>query len=184
MPKKWAGDPVTVAQQLWAANGWPDTVHGMAAVTSLGRVTQLLDQQADAILSPLELSFARYKVLVVLYFNPERVSMSFIAQALQLHQATVTGLVDKLVKQELIERQAHPQDRRATLVQLTDKGRKRTRIAVKRLNTGLFSQLGLDEEQLSTLVSLLTVVRRTWDDVQEGSNHASGADVPLAQPSA
>jgi DNA-binding MarR family transcriptional regulator len=183
MPTKWSGDPVRVAQDLWAANGWRDTAEGMAAVTSVARVSQLVNQRADEILTPLELTFARYEVLVVLYFNPEPVSLSFVAGALQLHQATVTGLVDKLEKQGLLERKANPADRRSTLVSITRKGRSRAQTAMKRLNSGLFSQLGLEEQQLRELVSLLTAVRRGWGDVEEGADDAGGADLPVAQSS-
>lgn len=190
MPTKWTGDPVEVARDLWMANGWEETADGMAAVASLGRVDQLIGQRADQILNPLELSFARYEVLVVLYFNPEPVSLSFVASALQLHQATVTGLVDKLEKQGLLERRANPRDRRSTLASITRTGRDRARTAMDRLNSDLFSQLGLDDQQLRDLVSLLHAVRRAWGDVAEttptaeGADDAAGTDLPLAQPTA
>lgn len=190
-PTKWTGDPVRVAQDLWVANGWEEAADGMAAVTSLGRVNQLVGRRADQILTPLELTFARYEVLVVLFFNPEPVSLSFVAGALQLHQATVTGLVDKLEKQGLLERRADPGDRRRTLTTITTKGRERARTAMSRLNSDLFSQLGLDEHQLRDLVSLLRAVRRGWGDLAdaptpttEGADDAAGPDLPLAQPSA
>jgi DNA-binding MarR family transcriptional regulator len=181
VPTKWHGDPVRVAHELWTANGWQDTADGMSAVTSLGRVNQLVNQRADRFLAPLELTFARYEVLVVLYFNPEPVSLSFVAGALQLHQATVTGLVTKLEKQGLMERRPHPTDRRSTLAAITRRGRGRTRTAIKRLNTGLFSELGLDNEQARTLVSLLATIRNSWDDLQEGDDDAGSTDMPLAQ---
>lgn len=185
MSTKWAGDPVQVAHDIWADNGWRETAGGMAAVTSIGRVNQLINQRADQILTPLELSFARYEVLVVLYFNPDPVSLSFIAGALQLHQATVTGLVDKLEKQGLLVRQPHPDDRRSTLARLTRQGRSRARTAIKRMNTGLFSELGLDVEQVQTLVALLATIRREWGDLTEQAEEVDddgGADLPVAQP--
>lgn len=182
MAMKWTGDPVRVAHDLWTANGWQETADGMASVAALGRVNQLIDKRADQILTPLDLSFARYEVLVVLYFNPEPVSLSFVAGALQLHQATVTGLVDKLQKQGLLERRPHPDDRRSTLAAITRLGRSRTRTAIKRMNTGLFSELGLDAEQARTLMSLLATVRRGWGDLTEEVEDAGGSNLPLAQP--
>lgn len=179
---KWSGDPVRVAEEIWTTNGWHEAAPGMSAVTSLGRVDQLVSQRADQILTPLELTFARYQVLVVCYFNPEPVSLSFVARALGLHQATVTGLVDKLEKQGLLERKPHPEDRRSTLAAITRTGRARTRTAIKRMNNGLFTALGLDEEQARTLVSLLATVRRSWDDLpEEEVDDAAGADLPLPQ---
>jgi DNA-binding MarR family transcriptional regulator len=49
---------------------------------------------------------------------PQRV----LADALKVTPRAVTGLVDVLVAQELVTREAHPTDRRATLVTLTAQG--------------------------------------------------------------
>lgn len=49
---------------------------------------------------------------------PQRV----LAEALKVTPRAVTGLVDALVAQRLVTRQAHPTDRRATLVTLTPRG--------------------------------------------------------------
>lgn len=46
-----------------------------------------------------------------------------LADALGVTPRHVTGLVDALVEHELAVREPHPQDRRAVLVRLTDKGR-------------------------------------------------------------
>lgn len=49
---------------------------------------------------------------------PQRV----LADALKVTARAVTGLVDALVAQGLVTREAHPTDRRATLVTLTARG--------------------------------------------------------------
>ena len=49
---------------------------------------------------------------------PQRV----LAEALKVTARAVTGLVDALVAQGLVTREAHPTDRRATLVTLTPRG--------------------------------------------------------------
>ena len=49
---------------------------------------------------------------------PQRV----LAEALKVTPRAVTGLVDALVAQSLVTREAHPTDRRATLVTLTPQG--------------------------------------------------------------
>ncbi len=47
-----------------------------------------------------------------------------IGQRLGLSPSTMTGLVDRLVRQEYVERRQHPTDRRATFLMLTRKGRR------------------------------------------------------------
>lgn len=47
-----------------------------------------------------------------------------IAQLLHVHPSTVTGIVDRLVRQGFIEKRADPRDRRRTLLGLTPAGRR------------------------------------------------------------
>ena len=53
----------------------------------------------------------------------DRILATSLRQKLQITSATMTGILDRLEKLELIERQPHPDDRRALLVCLTDRGR-------------------------------------------------------------
>jgi DNA-binding MarR family transcriptional regulator len=192
VPKRWDRDPILEAYDLWLTNGWDGTADGMTAVTSLLRVNQLVGQRADAILTDLELSFARYEVLVVLYFNEDAVPLSYVARALQLHQASVTSLVDKLEKQGLLERRAHPTDRRSTLAQITRTGKTRTRTAMDRLNAELYSGLGLETDEAKLLITLLTKMRRAWGDYtgddstvdNPGGDDAGSTHLHVAQSSA
>lgn len=50
------------------------------------------------------------------------VTQRVLAEALKVTARAVTGLVDALVAQGLVTREAHPSDRRATLVTLTPRG--------------------------------------------------------------
>lgn len=50
-------------------------------------------------------------------------NMSQLADLMRHTTPATTGLVDRLVKDGLVERFSHPRDRRQVLVQITDKGR-------------------------------------------------------------
>ena len=52
----------------------------------------------------------------------DRILPSVLRQKLQVTSATMTGILDRLEKLDLIERHPHPNDRRAILVCLTDRG--------------------------------------------------------------
>lgn len=52
----------------------------------------------------------------------DRILPSVLRQKLQITSATMTGILDRLEKLDLIERQPHPNDRRAILVCLTEQG--------------------------------------------------------------
>ena len=52
----------------------------------------------------------------------DRILSRVLRQKLQITSATMTGILDRLKKLDLIERQPYPDDRRAILVCLTEKG--------------------------------------------------------------
>jgi len=162
------GDPIVEAHRLWMESGWEDCADGLAAVTSVIRVRQVLAIRADQVLAPIGLTFPRYELLIHLYFNDGQLPMAQLGRRLQVHQTSVTGLVDKLEGQGLVRRVPHPGDRRSTLAQATPEGLALTREAITLLNSGLFRDLGLAGEEVRALISLLTKMRRSWGDF-EGS---------------
>lgn len=159
-------DPILEAYHLWMDNGWEDSADGLAAVTSIMRVNQVLAKRADEILSPIELSFSRYEVLVRLHFNDGALPLAQLGKLLQVHQTSVTSLVDKLEAQGLIERKPHATDRRSTLARITPAGRSHLAKAITMLNSELFRDLGLSFDETRTLIALLTKLRRSWADVE------------------
>jgi DNA-binding MarR family transcriptional regulator len=62
-------------------------------------------------------------VLRSLYFSSEGMSQQEISENMNITSASITYLVDALVKDDLVERIPHPSDRRITWVGLTPKGR-------------------------------------------------------------
>jgi DNA-binding MarR family transcriptional regulator len=117
-------DPIAEARRQWEARGWTAAAPGMALVTSVMRVQQLLAARVDAVLRPHSLTFARYEVLMLLCFSSRgSLPLGKIGQRLQVHPASVTNAVDRLEAQRLVRRVAHPTDRRTTLAELTARGR-------------------------------------------------------------
>ena len=69
-----------------------------------------------------DLTVAQLRVLLVLQAaGPSR--MSDIAATLEVALPTATGIVDKLVKKDLVVREADPQDRRLVIASLSAGGR-------------------------------------------------------------
>ena len=92
----------------------------MRAVTSLMRVHQLVLTELDELLRPLGLTFARYEVLVLLSFSRHgALPLGKIGERLQVHATSVTPLVKRLEKAQLILRSKHPEDGRAVLAAIT-----------------------------------------------------------------
>jgi len=71
------------------------------------------------------LSHGRFAILMYLNRNPDTpVNQTHLAEAYGVTKATITGLIDGLERDTMVERLADPTDRRASLVRLTATSRK------------------------------------------------------------
>jgi DNA-binding MarR family transcriptional regulator len=160
-----AGDPLREAHRQWVAHGWAAAADGMAMVTALARSHQLTMERIDAVLRPLDLTFARYEILQVLSFTSRgAMPMSRLGALLQVHATSVTSAVDRLERQERIRRVRRSVDRRVVLAELTDLGREAARHATTALNSQVFEDPGLDRADLAELVRLLNKLRASAGD--------------------
>jgi len=156
-------DPIARAASLWNERiGEP---RAMAAVTSVMRVQQILQQAVDAALRPHGLTFARYEALVLLRFSRSgALPMRIMGERLQLHPTSITNIVDRLQGSGLVVRRPHPTDGRTTLVEITEAGRELCAAATASVTAVDFGLVGLDEGQTEMLTSLLASVRHAAGD--------------------
>lgn len=158
-------DLVAEARRQWLAHGWSGPDRGMAAVISIMRAQQIVLSRLEEVVRPYGLSYARYEVLTLLSFTQRgELPLSKIGDRLQVHPASVTGAIDKLEQQGLVERLPHPEDRRATLARITDRGRDVAEQSTSALNSGPFDDIGLSPERTERLIRLLAELRRAAGD--------------------
>jgi DNA-binding MarR family transcriptional regulator len=110
------------------------------------------------------LTFARYQVLGMLRWNGP-MTLGAVGHSLWITPATVTSAVDRLEKAGLSRRVAHPTDARATLVEITTKGRRLFDRSVEELNREVFGTVELDEDERELLVRLIGKIRAAEGDV-------------------
>ncbi len=156
-------DPVEASRQRWIEQGWGDRAAGMAAVVSVMRAEQIFMNRASAILRPLELTFARYQVLGMLRWTGP-MTLGSVGHRLWITPGTVTNAIDRLEAADLCRRLSHPTDARATLVEITPKGRRLFDRAVEMLNADLFGTVGLTDDELDLLVGLVEKIRAAEGD--------------------
>ena len=77
----------------------------------------------DAHFDRYGLSAGKFTILMQLYTVKQDMSPSKFANRANVTRATITGLLDRLEREELIERKAHPNDRRMLTVHLTERGK-------------------------------------------------------------
>ncbi len=153
-----AYDPVDASRQHWITQGWEESSAGVAAVVSVMRGWQILLAQANDLLRPLDLTFARYQVLGLLR-QGERLPLGQVGARLWITPGTVTSSVDRLEVAGLIRRLPHPGDGRTVLAEITAKGRRVFDKAVDELNRNLFSTIPLTQQELNQLVGLMNKIR-------------------------
>ncbi|WP_104109275.1 MULTISPECIES: MarR family winged helix-turn-helix transcriptional regulator [unclassified Arthrobacter] len=158
-------DPIAEAKRQWIAHGWADAADAMAAFSSVMRTHQIMYSRVDAVLKPLGLSYARLELLRLLSFTRDgALPMASASARLQVHPTSVTSVVDRLERDGLVRRSAHPSDGRATLVVLSDAGRTLVEEATTALNSGVFATPGIPAEDLRTMTAILARFRRDSGD--------------------
>lgn len=100
-----------------------------------------------------DLTPAQYLLLRQLWENPP-LPFKDLAIACSCSKSTVTGVVDTLEKKKLVERIAHPKDRRSTLVKLTKKGRelKESTPSLDSLTNNCCQGINADELRILTIL--------------------------------
>lgn len=161
-------DPIAEARRQWIVHGWEPAAAGMAAVTTITRVQQILDARVQDALAPFGLSFARFEILRLLGFTRAgQLPMGKISDRLQVHPASVTSAVKRLEREHLIQRQTDTVDSRVVLAVLLPQGRELLERATEAINE-VFQRIGPNDSDLDRLIDLLNEIRAGAGDTVEG----------------
>ena len=157
-------DPIAEARRQWVAHGWEAAAPGMAVVTTITRVQQILEARVEEALAPFGLTFARFEILRLLGFTRTgRLPMGKISDRLQIHPASVTSAVKRLEREGLIARQPDADDNRVVLASLLPAGEQVLEPATAAVNE-VFGSTGLGRSETERLIGLLNPVRALAGD--------------------
>ncbi|HEX6286029.1 MAG TPA: MarR family transcriptional regulator [Acidimicrobiia bacterium] len=160
-------DPIAEARRQWVAHGWGEAAPGMAVVTTITRVQQLLEARVEDVLAPFGLTFARFEILRLLGFTRTgRLPMGKISDRLQIHPASVTSAVKRLEREGLISRTPDADDNRVVLASLLPAGRRVLDPATAAVNE-VFLSTGLQRSEIDRLIALLDPIRSQAGDQVE-----------------
>lgn len=111
----------------------------------LWKAARAVEQNALSSVSKLGLGLSDFAVLELLLHKGAQ-PVNVIGKKILLTSGSITTAVDRLERRKLVHRKAHPEDQRARLVELSEKG--------KRLIECAFDQHALDmEETIAVLTS-------------------------------
>ena len=102
----------------------PDDAPRYRALLELLRTAETIWNASRGFFAQWDLSPSQFNVLNLLRLCPQGLSQTDLSRELIMHRSNVTGLVDRLEKRGLLERQEVPEDRRAYRIVLTAAGSK------------------------------------------------------------
>jgi len=88
------------------------------------RAALVVEKISNNILAPYDLTNAQFKILMMLYKNPDQtVRQADIENRFSMTNPTVTGIIQNLEKKNLVQRVENPNDKRSKLLVLTPQAR-------------------------------------------------------------
>ena len=105
-------------------------------------------------------------ILVLLYRSEEGVAMNKITSTINKDKSTVTALVNKLVKMQLIEKFKNENDSRSTIVKLTQKGIDTKTVVMDVISPKLLdiTYKNFSEEEKELICKLLEKVKNNFKE--------------------
>ncbi|MEA2038269.1 MAG: MarR family transcriptional regulator [Thermodesulfobacteriota bacterium] len=116
----------------------------------VNRVARKMTRIIQEVLTPYRLTTTQFFLLTALY-EEDGILISALAQKVALDRATLTGLLDRMDRDDLIERRPDAEDRRAIRIHLTQKAeelRKELTDLYHRNNSSFLSLLTQEEKNL------------------------------------
>jgi DNA-binding MarR family transcriptional regulator len=137
----------------------------MAAITSIMRAQQIVMSRLNSLLEPLDLTFPRYEALMILLYSRNRaLPLGKLSDRLQVHRASVTNVVDRLVTSGYVVREPDERDRRTVLARITEAGTSAAENATVQLNAIRFGIDPLTDAACEQIYSLLRQMRLAAND--------------------
>jgi DNA-binding MarR family transcriptional regulator len=152
--------PIRVSQDF--AKEYPDaSASATECAMNLARTGDLVLGRVAAALRPFDVSPAGGLVLGILKDAGRPCPPNYISERLIVSRATMTGVLDTLVKRGLVRREPHPTDRRMVLVHLTKAGSRMADTVRRSVHRAEAEWMGsLSEQERARLTELLGKLQR------------------------
>ncbi len=149
-------------------------------LVSIFRTAGMLHKAQEPLFRKHNIVSAGWRTLGVLYFHPQHaLPLHEISRMLAVTRPHITGVIDALEQDGLVERMTHPDDRRITLARLTDKGMQRLMEVSPGYNAFVAALFSLFSEQEQE--QLLAMLYRLRQHIA-GSNVANSCFNEEANP--
>jgi len=86
-------------------------------------VQSLLERRSEAFFQPFGLTGAQFNILNLLATHESRMDQAALVDLLLVGKSSISIVLNRMVRDGLVQREDHPQDRRQVVLVLTSKGR-------------------------------------------------------------
>lgn len=153
-------------------------------LVALRRITRAIDLQSRWLLKETGLTAPQLVILRTLARDGQ-MSPSMLARTISLSQATVTLILDKLTRAELVARERSGSDKRVVLMRLTEAGQRVINAAPELLQSGFLREFRkLEEWEQHMLIASLQRIAELMDasDIDASPFLQSGEMSQPAEP--
>ncbi|WP_170343564.1 MarR family winged helix-turn-helix transcriptional regulator [Ruegeria arenilitoris] len=134
-----------------------------ASLVALRRILRATDLFGRELAQSVGLTAAQFRVLQIVA-ETGQCTATTISQRMRISQATVTSLVDKLVRQDMVRREKSQTDRRQTNIMITARGNQAIEKAPDPLQQRFVEKFGaLDDWEQAALIAALERVAAMLD---------------------
>ena len=86
-------------------------------------VQSLIERRSDAFFQPYGLTGAQFNILNLLAYHDGKMDQAALVDLLLVGKSSISIVLNRMVRENLVKREEHPQDRRQVVLVLTAKGR-------------------------------------------------------------
>jgi len=130
-----------------------------------------------------EMTLPRFDLLAQLERAPDGLTMGELSRRLMVTSGNVTGLIERMASEGLVERTVAASDRRVQLVRLTPAGRS-TFDAMTPVHESWIAAMmaGLGRKEMATLYALLAKLKRSLEETEGPERRAAPRECSRARP--
>jgi DNA-binding MarR family transcriptional regulator len=161
------GKPVEVAKPAPARDaGAKDHLEiriWLRLLSCSGRIESILQSR---IAKEFGTTLARFDVMSQLERSGTGLTMTETSRRMMVSNGAITSLVDRLVEEGFVMREPHPEDRRTTILRLTELGRERFHVMAAEHEQWVIGLLaGVDKQTKQDLAKSLAVLKHHLDEL-------------------
>lgn len=145
----------------------PDTSpYGNELMYAVKRFHNEMEKALNRLLKPYGLSYGQWYVLLIIHRNG-KISQRDLQQIMEIESATVTRIIDSLIRKGWLTREEKPEDRRIKELELTADGKQRWLKLPDLIPAGKSVMYdGMDESEIGVTLEVLRKITERFQDIQ------------------